>query len=209
MKIKVCGMKYAENIQAVAELKPDFMGFIFYDRSPRFALTELGQAQISNLPEKITRVGVFVDEGLSDVLQICSEYGISTVQLHGTESPEFCRSLKKTGLEIIKAFGVDERFDFGITNAYAKVIDCFLFDTKSLAHGGSGKKFDWSLIKRYESDIPYFLSGGIGLEHLNEIKKMNDDRLLAIDVNSRFEIKPGIKNINTLQTLFKEVKNEI
>ncbi len=202
-------MKYSENIQAVAKLKPDFMGFIFYDRSPRFALTELEQAQILNLPKTVTKVAVFVDEDSEDVIQICNEYQIKMVQLHGTESPDFCRRLKDAGLKIIKAFGVDESFDFGITKAYANEVDYFLFDTKSLAHGGGGKRFDWSLIKGYELNIPYFLSGGIGLEHLHEIKKIKDNRLWVIDVNSRFEIKPGLKKISALQTLFKEIKNEI
>ncbi len=208
MKIKVCGMKYAENIQALTKLNPDFMGFIFYDRSPRFALTELDVDQTSNMPVHIKKVAVFVDENPEDIIHVCDEYKIDMVQLHGTESVEFCQKLKNAEFEIIKAFGIDDDFDFEKTIPYNEVVDYFLFDTKSQAYGGSGKYFDWALLKDYQLNIPYFLSGGISLENLNAIKKIDDNRLVAIDVNSRFEIKPGLKDIEAVKILINRVRDE-
>lgn len=209
MKIKVCGMKYADNIQSVSDLKPDFMGFIFYDKSPRFAAHDLEVSQITTLPLKIKKVGVFVNEDIKEIKNICDSFQIKIIQLHGDENPDFCFDLRADGFTVIKAFGVDEKFDFSHMDVYENSCDFFLFDTKIKTHGGSGNRFDWNILKEYNLRIPYFLSGGIGLENLNEIKKIKDDRLIAIDVNSRFEIEPGLKNMSALQKLFKELKNEI
>ncbi len=209
MKIKVCGMKYSENIEALAKLNPDFMGFIFYEKSPRFAATDLDKVLLSNLDSSITKVGVFVNKDLLTIKLTCSEYEIKTVQLHGDESPELCAALKDSGFTVIKVFGINEFFDFKKLYPYANHCDYFLFDTITHGYGGSGTKFDWELLENYRLGKPYFLSGGIGLEHLSEIKNNSDDRLHGIDVNSRFEIKPGLKNISALESLFKEIKDGI
>ncbi len=209
MKIKVCGMKYSENIQTIAELNPDYLGFIFYNKSPRFALSKLDSNQLIKLDPNIKKVGVFVDESYENILRICCDYKIEMVQLHGFESPQFCLKLKKLGLRVIKAFGVDEGFNFKELELYSFSCDFFLFDTKTSKHGGSGRKFDWNCLKTYQMKMPFFLSGGISSEDLDEIKNLNLENLYAIDVNSRFEIKPGLKDPEKVNLLINEIRDEI
>jgi phosphoribosylanthranilate isomerase len=199
-RLKICGMKVPANILEVAALQPDYMGFIYYKQSKRYA-GELSAGMLRELPLNIKKTGVFVDESLSVVVELLTEFGFSAIQLHGAETVEYCLELKQTipqGTELIKAFGVDEGFDFGQLKAYEGVADYFLFDTQTPGHGGSGKVFNWSLLDRYELDKPYFLSGGIGPEHVEGISKIKDERLYAIDVNSRFELEPGLKQIDKL-----------
>ena len=199
-KLKICGMKVPPNILEVAALQPDYMGFIYYKQSKRYA-GELSAGMLRELPLNIKKTGVFVDESLSVVVELLTEFGFSAIQLHGAETVEYCLELKQTipqGTELIKAFGVDEGFDFGQLKAYEEVADYFLFDTQTPGHGGSGKVFNWNLLDRYELDKPYFLSGGIGPEHLEDISNIKDKRLYAIDVNSRFELEPGLKQIDKL-----------
>ena len=129
--------------------------------------------------------------------------GLDAVQLHGTESPAFCREILTLNVEVIKAFGVDEHFDFNILNEYTDSVDYFLFDTRTPAHGGSGKLFDWTLLQQNKTTKPFFLSGGIDIEQLDEIRQIDDSRLYAIDVNSRFEISPGMKDYTKLEAIFK------
>jgi phosphoribosylanthranilate isomerase len=201
-------MKFRENISAVAHLQPDFMGFIFYQKSPRYAANNLVAQQLFKLDSGIGKVIVFVNEDLQTIKRVCAEFKIKIVQLHGKESPELCASLKEDGFTVIKAFGVDQNFDFSDLNCYSDCCDYFLFDTKTIAHGGSGKSFNWELLKKYQINIPYFLSGGISLDHLDEIMNLKDKRLYAIDVNSGFEIEPGLKDINALQVLINRIRNE-
>jgi len=208
MYIKVCGLKYEENIQAIADLKPDYLGFIFYKKSPRYVANELSPIQLSNLDVNLKKAGVFVNEDLETIKQICSVFNIETIQLHGSESPAFCKQLKDLGFTIIKAFGMHEDFDFEEVNPYTPICDFFLFDTKSSVHGGSGNHFHWELLKKYHLSTPYFLSGGISLNDLEEIKKIKDDKLYAIDVNSRFELKPGFKDIQAIKSLIKKIRDE-
>ncbi|MBC7418343.1 MAG: phosphoribosylanthranilate isomerase, partial [Pedobacter sp.] len=165
LKIKVCGMKYAANIARVADLKPDYLGFIFYDKSPR-NVSDVSAELIKYIPKEIKTVGVFVDEDLEKVKRKISDLDLSAVQLHGKESPEYCLALKSefSSLELIKAFGVDETFDFVVLESYEEVVDFFLFDTKISTHGGSGKRFDWTVLENYKLDKPYFLSGGIDID---------------------------------------------
>lgn len=200
LKLKVCGMKLAANIAAVAELQPDYLGFIFYMQSPRF-ISDVSAELIKYIPSQIKTVGVFVNEDLETVKKKVNLYQLKAVQLHGCESPEYCAALKITfnSLEIIKAFGIDEDFDFFVLEAYATIIDFFLFDTKTKAHGGSGKKFDWNVLERYILDKPYFLSGGIDLEHAALIRAIEDSRLYALDINSRFEVEPGVKDVEKIR----------
>ncbi|WEK18096.1 MAG: phosphoribosylanthranilate isomerase [Candidatus Pedobacter colombiensis] len=201
VKLKVCGMRLPDNIQAVASLQPDYLGFIFYRGSKRF-VDGLTPSFVKNLPAGIRRTGVFVNEELDRVAQLSVLYGLNAVQLHGQEPVKYCIALKgllaDAGTVLIKAFGVDEQFDLDILNAYANVADYFLFDTQTPDHGGSGKVFNWSLLEKYKLNKPYFLSGGIGLDSIEQLKQINDSRLYAVDINSRFELAPGLKDIDKL-----------
>jgi len=200
LKLKVCGMKFAANIAAVAGLQPDYLGFIFYGKSPRY-ISEVSAELIKYVPSEVKTVGVFVDEDLEIVKKKINLYQLKAVQLHGSEAPEYCAELKATlnNLEVIKAFGVDEDFDFSTLDAYKNVVDFFLFDTKTKAHGGSGKTFDWKILESYTLDKPYFLSGGIDLEHAEAISRIKDERLYALDINSRFETEPGVKDVERIK----------
>lgn len=202
IKIKVCGMSQATNVAEVADLHPDYLGFIFYPKSPRF-VNEVSAELIKYVPASIKTTGVFVDEALEEVKGLIAKHQLKAVQLHGKETPAYCEELKLIGVEVIKAFGVSAGFDFEQLEAYQDVVNYFLFDTQTVAHGGSGKVFDWSLLENYKLQKPYFLSGGIGLEQVEEIKNIKDPRLYAIDLNSKFEIEPGLKDVDRLREFFK------
>lgn len=194
-------MKYPDNIAALVALQPDYMGFIFYDQSKRF-VGNLDQEIIKSIPETTKATGVFVNEDLEQLVRIAQAYQLKALQLHGSESVDYCTQLKSIlpHIELIKAFGINESFNFETLTAYANSIDYFLFDTQTAAHGGSGKTFNWQLLDAYKMHTPYFLSGGIGLEQVGEIRKIMDPRLYAVDLNSRFEIDAAVKDIEQLKT---------
>ncbi|MEP6806732.1 MAG: phosphoribosylanthranilate isomerase [Flavobacterium sp.] len=199
MKIKICGMKYPENIIEVGALLPDYMGFIFYEKSARYF-----NGTIPELIKTIKKVGVFVNESVENIIEKINEHNLQAVQLHGEESVVFCEELKNkidNKIEIIKVFSVGDDFNFDLLKPFESVCDYFLFDTKGKLPGGNGTTFDWKILKNYKSDKPFFLSGGIGLEEIAAIKNLKLP-VYAIDVNSRFEIEPGLKNKNLL-TNFK------
>lgn len=197
-RLKVCGMKVPSNIEMVADLQPDYMGFIFYKGSKRY-VADLSAHFVKSLPSNIKRTGVFVNEELRTVVERVLEYGLHAVQLHGTEPANYCAELKALlDIEVIKAFGIDEQFDFDRLDAYSDSIDYFLFDTQTPDHGGSGRTFNWGLLKKYVLDKPYFLSGGIDLESIDEINRIKDVRFYAVDINSKFELEPGLKDIDKL-----------
>jgi len=204
MKIKVCGMRDQANIKALAELSPDYMGLIFYPESKRFA-DGMDRSVLEGLLPDIKITGVFVNESPNLIISRVKEYHLQAIQLHGQESPEYCERLKhalhtvSTGIELIKAIGIDDDFKFNTLSEHEKVIDFFLFDTKSPDHGGTGRKFNWDTLTNYISAKPYFLSGGIGLDDLHEIKKLSDERLYAVDLNSRFEIRPAFKDMEQVK----------
>jgi len=206
MKIKVCGMRDAFNIQQVAELEPDYMGFIFYPLSKRYA-SNLDQHALDNLPSAIKKTGVFVDAGFDEISSKIAKYKLDAVQLHGNESSGLCRLLKDTGIEVIKAAGIDENFDFSSLEEYGEKVDYFLFDRKTPEFGGSGKKFDWELLKKYPFSVNYFLSGGLDLESLTEVTDLVDERLYAVDLNSRFEISYGLKDVYKLKKAISIIRN--
>lgn len=206
LKIKVCGMKQAANIAAVADLHPDYLGFIFYEQSPRY-VSEVSAELIKYVPNDIKTVGVFVNEDLEKVKALVFKHQLKAVQLHGKENVAYCQEMRKTGVEVIKAFGIHPDFDFSLLEAYENAVDYFLFDTQTPVHGGSGKVFDWTLLKNYQSEKPYFLSGGIDLNHAEQIKVIKDERLYAIDVNSKFELMPGFKDVDKLKEFFKSINN--
>lgn len=197
-------MKFTENRQHVEKLGIDFLGYIFYRHSKRF----IGETPENGLfqTEK-SKVGVFVDENAFEILGLAKNLGFEWVQLHGKENPKTCQMLKRQGLKIIKVFNIDEKFNFRTTTPFEKVIDFFLFDTKTKQHGGSGKKFDWSLLNKYEGHTPFFISGGIGPDDVESIKKIDHPKLTGVDLNSGFEDEPGLKNIEKLERFIKEIKN--
>ncbi|WP_272150040.1 phosphoribosylanthranilate isomerase [Tenacibaculum aiptasiae] len=204
MKLKVCGMKYVENIQQVAGLQPDYLGFIFYDKSKRNF-----EGIIPQLPKGIKKTGVFVNEYLEIVISLVEEYKLEAVQLHGDESVTYIEKLKEhlPKVELIKVFGIKDEFDFEILKPYEAVVDYFLFDTKGKERGGNGVTFDWSVLKNYNSTKPFFLSGGIGLEEIKEVQNIikTDLPIYALDVNSKFEKEAGLKSVKKI----KKFKNEI
>lgn len=196
------------NTSDVAQLQPDYLGFIFWKPSSRYF-----KGEIPDLPHQISKIGVFVDADIDDVIKIVNKHQLQGVQLHGHESVEYCvkvaSELKKCNqkVEIIKVFSIKEAFNFDVLTPYENVCDYYLFDTKGKLPGGNGYTFNWSVLKDYPSTKPFFLSGGIGLNNLDKInefiKSPESKYCYAIDVNSRFEIEPGLKNIEELQK-FKE-----
>ncbi len=200
MKVKVCGMKEAANIVAINALEPDYMGFIFHPKSPRFVI-ELPAVPAARNTKK---VGVFVNADEALIAQKKVTFELDYLQLHGNESPEFCARLKEQGHHLIKVFSVSDRFEFSITEHYAPFCDFFLFDTKGKNPGGNGHVFDWRLLKKYQSNTPFFLSGGITLRHLETVKAIaNDFNIHGLDVNSGFEVSPGIKDVDKIAQLIE------
>lgn len=196
-------MKYTQNRQEVEKLDVDFLGYIFYGPSKRF-VGETPEPGLFNSEKP--KVGVFVDENAFEILALSKNPGFEWVQLHGKENPQTCQLLKRQGLKIIKAFSVDENFDFKTTLQYEKVANYFLFDTKTENHGGSGQKFNWAILEKYVGHIPFFLSGGISPEDVEKIKKIEHPKLTGVDVNSGFENEPGRKNIEKLRKFIEEIK---
>lgn len=200
MKIKVCGLRDKENIEAVAALKPDYMGFISYGPSPRY-INNMPADILVNLPANISKTGVFVNESKENIDELIADYGFTAIQLHGSESPEFANSFRNK-VTVLKAFGLNNDFDFEQLNNYANKVDYFLFDTKTDTHGGSGRTFDWRILDKYKLDIPFFLSGGLSLDNLDEVTHIDHPQFYGVDLNSKFETSPGIKDIEKLKKAF-------
>lgn len=205
-KIKVCGMRDEENIRQLVKLKPDYIGFIFYPGSKRYIGENFNMKILDIIPGSIERVGVFVNELIENVINMADAYGLDYVQLHGDEPPEYCCELMEMNMHVIKAFGIGEDFDFEKIINYNSCCDYFLFDTLSSQHGGSGMKFNWDLIYNYDYPKPFFLSGGIGIEDIPEIHKIDQTFLYAVDINSRFEIEPGLKDIPAISKFISILK---
>ena len=235
MIIKVCGLRETENIREVSNLGVDLLGFIFWPDSPRYVKMISSQAGImpdyseerlknakSNEPEadtpscrQIGRVGVFVDDMPQNIVTRVYNYDLDYVQLHGDESPTMIKNLRRTlepdikpGIKIIKAFGIETADDLSQCEAYEELVDLFLFDTKTPAKGGSGESFDWSVLSAYQGNTPFLLSGGIGPDDVQKIKSFRHPQFIGIDLNSRFETEPGVKDIGKLQKFIQDIKNE-
>ena len=202
MKLKVCGMREAENIAQLGLMQPDYMGFIFWAPSSRYV-----DISTPTLPSSIKKTGVFVNASVDYIQSIIKAHDLQAVQLHGDETPNYCALVKGFGVEVIKAFSIKDSVDFSELALYETSCDFFLFDTKGELPGGNGYGFDWSLLADYPLTKPFFLSGGIGPEHIKQIKALFKTNLplYAIDVNSKFELAPAQKNIDTL----KQFKNEL
>ena len=205
LKIKICGMREPENIRNISGLLPDYMGFIFYPESRRFA-GGLSPEIRAEIPVFSKKVGVFVNENTEKLIETCSTYGIGTVQLHGDESPEYCEELAENGLRILKVFGIGDSMDSSAMKPFQETCNYFLFDTATDRFGGSGNKFDWGLLEEYTLEIPFFLSGGILPDDAKMILKLEHPMLFGIDINSRFEISPGIKDVELCESFINGIR---
>lgn len=206
MKIKVCGLTVSENIQAVDLLGADYLGFIYYSKSKRFS--SILKEDIEACRAK--KVGVFVNSPLSDVLEQINKSALDVIQLHGEESVQYCKELRKYNqeVELIKAIPIQNKPSLKQVEPYLDIANYLLFDTACLSRGGSGVKFDWTILDEYKGTLPFFLSGGLGVEDVMCLKKWKHPFLYGVDVNSRFEIKPGVKDINVLNTFIKKLRYE-
>jgi phosphoribosylanthranilate isomerase len=204
--IKICGMREPENVLDVAELKPDLIGFIFYPDSPRYAAEILDPEISAKFPPYIRKVGVFVDADFEEIIGTVRKYSLDIVQLHGDETPDDCRRLRETGIQVIKAFYIEENKGFKFCTEFITCTNYFLFDTFTSKYGGSGHKFDWKKLDKYDLGHPFFLSGGIGPRDVNNLLEITNSTFYGIDLNSRFEIKPGLKDIETLKKFISDLR---
>ena len=201
MIVKVCGMRDAENIRQLEALGIDWMGMIFWPKSKRYVSTPPAY-----LPQHVRKVGVFVDASLDAIRQYVEDYQLDIIQLHGQESPETLKALKP--LKLIKAFNIATPEDLQKTVAYEGLADYFLFDTKGKSVGGNGEKFDWSVLDSYQGETPFLLSGGIGSEDAQDVKTFHHPKCIGIDLNSRFETEPGLKDITKLKQFLEAIRYE-
>jgi len=199
MIVKVCGMRDAENIRAVEALGIDMMGFIFWPKSSRYV-----SERPAYLPTSCQRVGVFVDESIDKVMQYAAAFQLDVIQLHGGESPEYVSRLK--GLKVIKAFNIATADDLKQVKLYEGLADCFLFDAKGRSVGGNGTQFDWDVLQGYTGKTPFLLSGGIGPDDAGRVTDFEHPRCIGIDLNSRFETAPGLKDVDKLKAFLEKVK---
>lgn len=200
-------MKYPENISVLEALPIHIFGFIFYPSSPRFVNPE-DLANMRKLTDtRKSKAGVFVNATIDEIREIIEVAGLTYVQLHGNETPAFCQQFRNSGISVIKAFRVDESFDFDSIHEYCDMVDFFLFDTRADKPGGTGKKFNWNLLENYKADTPFFLSGGIKPEDAEQILKIDHPQLCGIDLNSGFEDSPGLKNFEKLKHFLQQFQN--
>jgi phosphoribosylanthranilate isomerase len=227
MKVKICGLKNESNVHELMSLNPDYLGFIFYEKSLRFvgnitiSLQQNGLKTemppklkwIQSLSPLIPKVGVFVNSSLFFIEKTAELLALDVVQMHGDEKPAYCEALKNKGLEVWKAFQVDDEFDFDKTEPYADVCDHFLFDAKGENPGGNGLTFNWQRLESYHGRSPFILSGGIGPEHgaifreKQHLEQLKSYGCFCLDLNSRFELEPGLKDVNLLKNFMNELSD--
>jgi phosphoribosylanthranilate isomerase len=200
MIIKVCGMGDTGRMHQLAAMPIDMVGFIFYSKSPRYVIGKIDPSELTKLPDHILKAGVFVNAQKEDILKMATLYHLTVVQLHGNESAELCKELKEEGFIIIKAFNLTINNNY---EAYVPYCQYFLFDTPSQMHGGTGEKFDWDLLNTYTGTTPFLLSGGIGPGDADSIFKINHPQFAGIDINSRFEFEPGVKDVELIRRFIK------
>lgn len=211
MIVKVCGLCDSDNLKDLSRFDIDWVGMIFYDVSSRYVEADEKKADqmksaVTSVP-KVKKIGVFVNEKLNTILAKAKAYSLDIIQLHGSESPEMCKMIKESGLSLVKAFAVNDDFDFRLLNDYAAHCDYFLFDTKGKLPGGNGVTFNWSVLKKYALDVPFLLSGGIGPEQVAALKAFRHPQWIGVDLNSRFEISPGLKSVDKLKKFIEEVQD--
>lgn len=206
LKIKICGMRDAANIAEVAALKPDYLGFIFYPKSARYIGGNGDSSMMNSIADSIERVGVFVNETNAHIEAISKTYSLNTIQLHGSETPEQCMELKEKGYTVFKAFQIDDDTLTAEVLAYKGYCDYFLYDTKSKGLGGSGLKFNWNKLEELNDAGAFFLSGGITVDDAATIKELPLSNLYGVDINSKFEIKPALKNVTLLKAFIKDIR---
>lgn len=206
MKIKICGVSEKQNLEELIKLKPNLLGFIFYPASPRYMAEKLSPEDLLIIPRSIKRVGVFVNADIYNIDGIYWKYNLDFVQLHGNESPAFCKNLNASGINIIKAFRVNDDFKFDGLMDYMPYCKYFLFDNDSVYYGGSGEKFSWKILENYKAGHPFFLSGGIGPYDAENLLELSHASFEGADLNSRFEISAGIKNIEELDKFLKKLR---
>lgn len=202
MRVKVCGMRDPVNVKELEKTGPDYLGFIFYEGTKRCV-----DSKNPIRSDRLKSVGVFVNSDVHFIEEMIDAWELQLVQLHGDESPEFCAAIRELDVEVIKAFAVDQDFDFSKTDPYLHVTDYFLFDTKGEKYGGTGIVFDWDILKQYRGARPFFLSGGIHPGMVNAVKEFDHSMLHAIDINSGFEDRPGMKNIKKVEKFLHEIHN--
>lgn len=201
-------MKNPNNINSISELDVDYMGFIFYENSPRLAKTPV------RIPHSIQKVGVFVDDNIEDILNKVIQFGLNVIQLHGHEAPAFCKDLRRVlddtnfkNVKLWKVFSIKSSSDFENMEVYSPLVDAYLLDTKGRYRGGNGKKFDWELLNHYRFQKPVMLSGGIGPEDAEAVVKLyQKGNIQGVDVNSGFEDEPGLKNKNRLEKFINTIR---
>jgi phosphoribosylanthranilate isomerase len=202
MLIKICGMRYMENIQSVSRYHPDFMGFIFYPQSPRYVKED---ESLPVIQANIKKVGVFVDQSWEEMIDLIDKHKLDGVQFHGHESEEMTARMKQRGLIVIKAFRIDRDFDFSLLSRYEAAVDYFLFDTKGKVPGGTGQTFDWSLLHHYSGSVSFLLSGGLSEQNIQQAVELKHARLAGVDLNSGVEISPGIKDLKKLSRVIQTI----
>jgi len=206
IKVKVCGMRDPENAGKISLTGPDFMGFIFYRGSARYIGDEPDLSLFGNIGRDIKKVGIFADEDRNRITDMAYLAGLDLVQLHGSETPLYCSALRSSGLTVIKSFGITGRFGFSILKDYESACDYFLFDSGTGQSGGSGQKFGWDILERLDTGKPFFIGGGVGPGDTAKIKALENTGLYAVDINSRFETSPGIKDESLVREFINELK---
>jgi len=207
MKVKVCGITRKEDLQAMNRFDTpvDFVGFVLYPHSKRYAGNALKELAGTTVCVNTMRVGVFVNEDAERIIRISKEHALDFVQLHGDESPDYCKTIRQS-IKIIKAFNIDESFDFSTLKAYDSACNYFLFDAKGKLPGGNNISYDWNMLRQYQMDKPFFLSGGIKPNHVEQLQRFNHPSLFAVDINSGFEVSPGVKDTKAIDAFLKKLK---
>ncbi len=212
MKIKVCGITQIDQLKQLEEFGVDYAGLIFYDRSPRYVLNKLHSEAVNKLNLSIKKVGVFVNASEEDIMTQIELYGLNIVQLHGNETPSFCKHISDQ-VSVIKAFRINKKNEQNIDwmiKPFEDFCDYYMFDTgNGTSYGGTGEKFDWQILKNNKINKPFFLSGGIGFVDIEKIKEFQHPFFYAVDANSMFEIEPGVKNMEEVKMFVQELKEVI
>lgn len=207
LKIKICGMRLPANLERVLQLKPDLVGFIFYEKSPRYVGEFPDPALFSMVPPGVEKVAVFVNKPTEEILKIVDRCGLSGVQLHGGESPQVCAALQGRGITVLKAIPASKGIAAEMIEPYLPFVNYFLLDTPGEGYGGTGRKFDWDLLQKWNREVSFFLSGGIGAEDAPAILEIDHPALYGIDLNSRFELQPGIKDEVLLSAFIEKIRD--